>query len=203
VLMALDRLWGLDAGVGALLPIARRLGADVPFFLVGGTALGVSRGDEIYPLWDQLMAHCVIVAPGRGLSTAEVFRRLDAGHTPRENSHTIFRFVMRDWNGGAPLALLGNDLEAAALDVAPELSETLQKARSTMVREGATLTSLSGSGSSYFGLFPDAGHARRARAALATDGLAAFSCRTVTLKGYRSIWARSLSEIAQPGGSTR
>jgi 4-diphosphocytidyl-2-C-methyl-D-erythritol kinase len=203
VLMALDRLWGVGAGPEGLLPIARRLGADVPFFLVGGTALGVSRGDEIYPLFDQVMAHCVIVAPGRGLSTAEVFRRLDAGLVPREDGHTIFRFVMRGWNGGAPLALLANDLEAAALDVAPELSQTLRHARSTMIREGATMAALSGSGSSYFGLFPDASSARRARAALAGEGLSALSCRTVTLKGYRRIWARSLEEVAQPGGSTR
>ena len=58
--------------------IARRLGADVPYFLLGGTALGVARGDEVYPLRRQLRAHLVLVDPGLPVSTAAVFRRLDA-----------------------------------------------------------------------------------------------------------------------------
>ena len=54
VLMGLDRLWRLGLGPAGLHPLARRLGADVPYFLVGGTALGLARGDEVYPLWRQV-----------------------------------------------------------------------------------------------------------------------------------------------------
>ena len=54
VLMALDRLWRLGLGRDGLHPLARRLGADVPFFLLGGTALGLARGDEVYPLHRQV-----------------------------------------------------------------------------------------------------------------------------------------------------
>src|SRR5262249_3991497 len=90
VLLGLDRLWGLGLGPAGLLPLARRIGADVAFFLVGGTALGLARGDEIYPLWRQVDAHLVLVNPGRALSTAAVYSRLDARLTPRENSYTIF-----------------------------------------------------------------------------------------------------------------
>ena len=50
VLLGLDRLWRLGLGPSGLHPLARRLGADVPFFLIGGTALGLARGDEVYPL---------------------------------------------------------------------------------------------------------------------------------------------------------
>ena len=61
VLMGLDRWWRLGLGPDGLLPLARRLGADVPYFLIGGTALGIARGDEVYPLWRQVRADVVIV----------------------------------------------------------------------------------------------------------------------------------------------
>ena len=64
VLMGLDRMWRLGLGPDGLHRLARRLGADVPFFLLGGTALGLARGDEVYPLRRQLRAHVVVVDPG-------------------------------------------------------------------------------------------------------------------------------------------
>src|SRR5207237_58280 len=75
VLMGLDRLWALGLGPARLHPLARRLGADVPYFLIGGTALGLARGDEVYPLRRQVRAEVVVVDPERALSTAAVFRR--------------------------------------------------------------------------------------------------------------------------------
>src|SRR5512143_2648765 len=69
VLLGLDRVWNLELGSSGLHPLARRIGADVPFFLVGGTALGLGRGDEVYALDRQIAAHVVIVCPGRGIST--------------------------------------------------------------------------------------------------------------------------------------
>jgi 4-diphosphocytidyl-2-C-methyl-D-erythritol kinase len=117
-LLALDRLWKLGLGTTGLLPLARRLGADVPFFLFGGTALGVSRGDEIYPLRTQIRAHVVLVAPETPVSTAAVFHRLDAGLTPRENGHSIYRFISSDLEGRAQYGVLANELEEAALEEA-------------------------------------------------------------------------------------
>ena len=78
VLLGLDRLWGLRLGITGLLPLARRLGADVPFFLYGGTALGLARGDEVYPLRRQIEAHVVLVVPEVSVATAAVFRRQSA-----------------------------------------------------------------------------------------------------------------------------
>jgi 4-diphosphocytidyl-2-C-methyl-D-erythritol kinase len=68
VLLGLDRLWRLGLGPEDLHRIARRIGADVPYFLVGGTALGLGRGDEVYPLWRQIRIHVVVADPGRALS---------------------------------------------------------------------------------------------------------------------------------------
>ena len=64
VLLGLDRLWRLGLGPAGLHPLARRLGADVPFFLIGGTALGLARGDEVYPPAPTGPGHVVVVDPG-------------------------------------------------------------------------------------------------------------------------------------------
>ncbi len=193
VLMGLDRMWRLGLGPAGLHPLARRIGADVPFFLLGGTALGLGRGDEVYPLYRQVRAHVVVADPGRPLSTAAVFRRLDRSLTPRENSNTIFRFVSRDLGGkGAALPILANDLEAAALEEAPDLADQVRHIRGILVREGAVSASLSGSGSSFFGLFDDHKLARRAQAALVAHGFAAFRGRTLSIGQYRGAWRRAL-----------
>jgi 4-diphosphocytidyl-2-C-methyl-D-erythritol kinase len=194
VLMALNRLWRLDLGPDDLHRMARRLGADVPFFLVGGTALGLARGDEVYPLYRQVTGHVVLVDPGRPVSTAAVFARVDAGLTARENSYTIFRFVSRDLEGAEAFPVLTNDLEQAALEEAPDLARTVGRIRGALVREGALLAALSGSGSSYFGVFDDPQRARRAHAALASQGFAVHRCRTLSLDQYRRAWTRALGD---------
>jgi 4-diphosphocytidyl-2-C-methyl-D-erythritol kinase len=190
VLLGLDRLLGLGLASEALHALARRLGADVPYFLVGGTALGLARGDEVYPLSRQIRAHVVVVDPGVPVSTARVFARLDRSLTPRENSNSIFYFVSRELEAGSTFRLLSNDLEAAALEEVPALRERAGLIRGELEEAGASLAALSGSGASYFGLFDEAGAARRARAALRAQGLQAWVARTLTLDEYRAEWGR-------------
>jgi 4-diphosphocytidyl-2-C-methyl-D-erythritol kinase len=203
VLLGLDCLWGLGLGPPGLQALARRLGADVPFFLMGGTALGLARGDEVYPLRNQVRAHWVLVDPERPISTAAVFRRVDACLTPRQNSHTIIRFVSSDLEGIDSFSLLSNDLEAAALEEAPDLLETLGRIRGILVKEGASLAALSGSGSSFFGLFNEARSARRAQAALSAGGFRAYRGRTLTLGEYRMALSRSLGRGGRGQGRIR
>lgn len=198
VLMGLDRLWKLGLGPAGLHPLARRLGADVPYFLVGGTALGLARGDEVYPLWRQVRGEVVVVDLERPLSTAAVFLRLDAGLTPREETNRIFRFISSDLAGhGAAFPILSNDLERPALEEAPDLAARVDVIRGILVREGALMASLSGSGASYFGLFDDAGRARKAQARLAARGLRAVRGQTLSLNQYRRLWAPPARERAR------
>lgn len=185
VLLGLDRALGLGLGPSGLHPLARRLGADVPYFLHGGTALGLARGDEVYPLARQLRAHVVLVDPGRPVSTAAVFKRIDAQLTPRENSRSIFYFVSSDLEGEAGYRSLTNDLEQAALEEAPELQDAVGRIRGVLGEAGARLRALSGSGSTYFGLFTESRRARRAVAALRAQGFRAHGCRTLSLGQYR------------------
>jgi 4-diphosphocytidyl-2-C-methyl-D-erythritol kinase len=194
VLLGLDKMWRLGLGPAGLHPLARRLGADVPFFLLGGTALGLARGDEVYPLRHQIQAQVVIVDPGRPLSTAAVFRRLDASLTPREETRTIFRFVSSDLDGtGLSFPVLTNDLEPPALEEAPDLAEQVAHIRGILVGEGALMASLSGSGSSYFGLFDAPARAQRAQARLAAQGFRAWRSRTLSMDQYRRMCSPSPS----------
>jgi len=200
VLLALDRLWRVGLGADGLHALARRLGADVPFFLLGGTALGLARGDEVYPLFRQVEAEVVVVDPGRPVSTAAVFARCDSALTPRENSPTIFRFVSRQLEGkDDAFRLLSNDLEQAALEEA-DLGGQVRHIQGILVREGALLTSLSGSGSSYFGLFREVRPARRAHAALLEAGFRAVRSRTLTLDRYRKSGVRTLGQAGRARG---
>jgi 4-diphosphocytidyl-2-C-methyl-D-erythritol kinase len=185
VLLGLDRLWKLGLGPDGLHRIARQLGADVPFFLLGGTALGLARGDEVYPLRRQVRAHVVLVDPGLPVSTAAVFRRVDAGLTPRANSSSIFYFVSRDLEGEGAFRFLTNELEEAALEEAPALARQVRRIRAVLIQEGSRLAALSGSGSTCFGLFQDARRARRAQATLAAEGFRALRARTISLDEYR------------------
>src|SRR5512143_2672054 len=191
VLLGLDRMWNTRLEAAELHRLARRLGADVPYFLLGGTALGLSRGDEVYPLRRQVRGHVVVVDPGIHVSTARVFTRLDAALTPRENSTSIFYFVSRELEGSGAFRVLVNDLEEAALEEAPGLREQVRRIRAVLLREGACRAALSGSGGSSFGLFESGRRAARAREALAAEGLRAVAARTLTLDEYRVAWGRA------------
>ena len=115
----------------------------------------------------------MVASPERPLSTAAVFRRVDSGLTPRENSYTIYRFVSSDLEGDGDYSLLSNELETAALTEAPDLAGEVRRIRRVLVRRGARLVSLSGSGSSVFGLFDDARGARLAQQELREAGVPA------------------------------
>jgi len=204
VLMGLDRMWRLGLGPAGLHPLAQRLGADVPFFLIGGTALGLARGDEVFPLHRQVRAEVVVVDAERPLSTAAVFKRLDASLTPRENANRIFRFVSSDLGGvGTAFPILSNDLERPALEEAPDLAARVGLIRGILVREGALMASLSGSGASLFGLFDDPRRARRAQMRLVARGFKAMRSRTLSLDRYRRQWEQPASGRARGSGQGR
>ena len=204
VLIGLDRMWRLGLGVTGLHPIAARLGADVPFFLLGGTALGLGRGDEVYAVLPQIRAHVVVVDPGREVSTAAVFRRLDRGLTPREKANKIFRFVSSQLEGMEDaFPILSNDLERAALEEDPELAAQVRDIRGILIREGAVFASLSGSGGTYFGVFSEADAARRASSVLKKGGFRAIRGRTLSLDRYRRMLGPSPAAPARRPGSNR
>lgn len=176
-LVACDALWQLGTPREELARLAATLGADVPFLLYGGTALGTGTGAQVTPVlargdgW-----HWTLAFPGGGLSTPEVYRRLDAlrdaGEAPPplgEPAALLAALRQRD-----PTVLadaLGNDLTPAALALRPDLQAVLAAGDAA----GALAAFVSGSGPTCVFLARDEGHAREVGSTLTTAGV----CRTV------------------------
>ncbi len=172
-LVALDELWGTAASRDDLLDLARLLGADVPFALVGHTAVGTGRGDVLTAAMVAGEFHWVFALAGRGLSTPEVFRTLDAlrgsDHpAPAVEPDVELMHALRTGDPHALGAALHNDLEPAALHLAPELARTMKAAREA----GALGVVVSGSGPTVAALARNRAHAQVIAASLTLSGLA-------------------------------
>ena len=151
-LVACDALWGTDLGMRGLHELAARLGADVPFALHGGTAVGTGRGDVLTPALARGRFDWVLVPSEQGLSTPVVYGRLDElrarGEALADDPTEILEVpapVLHALRSGdarelAPIML--NDLEAAAVVDRPDLDATLAEG----VRLGALTGIVSGSG---------------------------------------------------------
>ncbi len=169
-----------------LLRVAASLGSDVPFFLFGGRALGVGRGEEVYPLPEEPRRSCVVVFPGESVSTADAYSRLHAPllTSPRTN-HNIELFCGRANEGRANERgrdRLGNDFEPLVFESIPQLAAV----KKLLFRCGASVASLTGSGSAVFGLFEDRHEAREAVLSLRRPCFAVYLARTVSRREFQA-----------------
>jgi len=156
-LVALNELWRARFDAADLARLAANLGADVPYFLVGGTVLGLGRGETLYPLPDMPSMGVLIVKPVFGVSTADAYQwYAEAPQRPNEDAQAL----AVPWYPG-PL-VTANDLEAPVMRHHPELLAI----RRALLRTGGEVALMSGSGSSVFGLFPTVADDRKASAAL-------------------------------------
>jgi 4-diphosphocytidyl-2-C-methyl-D-erythritol kinase len=181
-LAGLLRLSGLRIAPGRLMEIAAGLGADVPFFLSGGRALGVSRGDEIYPLPELPRQTILIVSPrDLGVVTRDAYGWLDRGLTTQAAMPRLWSFCALCWS---PLgSSLRNDFEAAVFRRHTRLALIKRK----LLEQGAADASLAGSGSAVFGVFSNPAKARRAARKFPED--AVFLCATISRRAYsRALW---------------
>ena len=176
-LLALNKLWKLKLDLPTLTRIAARLGADVPYFLVGGTSLGLGRGDDIYPLADMPSIHVVILRPGFGVATADAYQWFDE-ESRRAVREPAPRVVPPGWPAWS--ATLRNDLEVPVVRHHPAIG----RIRQSLVDAGAAFAAMSGSGSAVFGLFERADAARRTANDLARPGWLSLHTRTVTRRDY-------------------
>ncbi len=220
---AVAALLGLERVVKKALPPAERLriaaevGSDLPLFLLGGTVLGLGRGERVYPLEDLPATACVVVTPEVGVSTPHAFARWDrrmAGQAetskltvPRASDRMVelgcglsawlsasysgaprqIQRVVKPRRGRAENPLLElvragikNDFEEVVFPEYPELSE----GKSALEHAGASYASLSGSGSTLYGLFASKEAARAAVTRLRRRGWAAQATVTLTRKQY-------------------
>jgi 4-diphosphocytidyl-2-C-methyl-D-erythritol kinase len=169
-LLALRELWKLDVPDDAVVAIAARLGSDVPFFLVGGTALGLGRGEEVYPLANLPRAWVVLIFPPFGVSTADAYAWLESFRA-RKAVAPEPRWLPDTWLG--KIVPLTNDLEPPVLERHPVIG----KLTGRLTRMGADLAAMSGSGSTVFGVFRTAAAAEQALAGLHRAGTNALVVR--------------------------
>jgi 4-diphosphocytidyl-2-C-methyl-D-erythritol kinase len=163
-----------------MLGIAASLGADVPFFLLGGRALGVNRGDEIYPLQDIPTVPVLVVVPQEiRVPTPDAFRWVHAeplGLTKPAANSKLLQFCALSWSARG--SGLGNDFEGPVFRRHPRLD----RIRRVLLQRGATEASLAGSGSAVFGIFPSPAMARRAAVRFPHDQT--FVCETLSRDRY-------------------
>jgi 4-diphosphocytidyl-2-C-methyl-D-erythritol kinase len=166
-LVALDRLWDLQTSDDDLLDLAARLGSDVPFSLLGGTAHGTGRGELVEHVADAGTWWWVVVPNAEGLSTAAVYRAFDEVQAPEPvgSGAVLAALAAGDLDGLADA--LHNDLQAPALELRPALRETADD----VMRAGARAALLSGSGPTFLGLAEDQDSAHDVREALLGAGL--------------------------------
>jgi len=176
-LLGLLRLAGKRLAAPRLIEIASGLGADVPFFLYGGRALGIGRGDEIYPLPDLLRRHVLVISPNEiSVPTKNAYHWLSEQLTNGGDPTKLMRFCALCWSpqGG----VLSNDFEVAVFPRYPRLAAIKRE----LLQQGAAEASLAGSGSAVFGIYQHPAKARRAARAFPQDQV--FLCSTVSRVEY-------------------
>jgi 4-diphosphocytidyl-2-C-methyl-D-erythritol kinase len=188
-LLALKRLWQLKAAVDDLLEIAAKLGADVPFFLVGGCVEATGTGTTLSPLAsaaEPVRRYLIVITPNAGISTSAAYNALDAHALTTKNANPILSVSQSEANSGdsQPWTLgdsLKNDFESVIFDIEPEIRRT----KETLLQAGALGALLAGSGSSVFGIFADEEDQQRAANEIQLEaGWRMFPCVTVSQIEY-------------------
>ena len=173
-IVACAEVWDVGASRAELIHIAASLGADVPFVLQGHTAVGLGRGDQLSPAMTHGSFHWVLATQAHGLSTAEVYAAFDGQVASGEREAVdpaISDEVMHALITGDPHALgsaLTNDLQDAALELAPHLRDTIEAA----LEAEATGAIVSGSGPTIAALARSRQHALAIAAHLRATGTA-------------------------------
>jgi 4-diphosphocytidyl-2-C-methyl-D-erythritol kinase len=201
-LRALAELSGRPLSPARLRDMAGTLGSDVPFFLDGGTALGISRGEEIYPLRSLRAPYVLLLLPSVPVGTAGAYRVLGRGTASELTSsqllHKIEKFQLFAgavecadpdgwWNWSE------NDFEAVVLQQHPRLARLLRLLR----RWGARPARMTGSGSALYGVFhsPAERDAARRQLAGSDPGLRLETVRFLTRDQYRAAWEKALRPL--------
>ncbi len=188
VLLALPALAGRRLELPRLLELAAELGSDVPFFLLGGAAVGIGRGTELYPLPDSRPRRGLLIAPEVHVSTAAAYRALAPRLTTESQQNKIVSFQSQVWTKlGNKVAAGGvNDFETVVFEQFPQLASMKRR----LVKLGADPVMMTGSGSALFGFFRTREQIHRATGAL--SGERVFPISLVSRARYRSLWWRML-----------
>jgi 4-diphosphocytidyl-2-C-methyl-D-erythritol kinase len=181
-LLGLAHLWKIEMNRQELKKIGASLGADVPFFLTGGTALGTGLGTEVSPAAEAVAEYLLIVKPEAKVATAEAYKALNSPALTKVDSAFILSISRADeqFTDSHPTAL-HNDFEPVVFQLKPEIG----RVKDALLRAGALSALLAGSGSSVFGVFDKAQAQGRAIEALKKESeWRIFPCATLSRAAY-------------------
>lgn len=168
VMLGMNRLFGLERPREELMRLSVSIGADVPYCILGGTALAEGIGEILTPLPPAPACHVLVAKPDFSVSTKAVYERLDAvGELPHPDVGGMVDAIEKGSLSGI-LERLGNVLESVTIPAFPVI-DTIKK---RMLALGAAGSLMSGSGPTVFGTFPDEAAADRARRLLEQEALA-------------------------------
>jgi 4-diphosphocytidyl-2-C-methyl-D-erythritol kinase len=158
------------------------LGADVPFFFVGGTSIATGIGTELSPLPDSPKQHLIVITPNAKVSTANAYASLNAASLTTSNSDSILSSSLADqFSADSRQWPLHNDFERVIFEIEPEIG----RAKMALLEAGARGALLAGSGSSVFGVFEDQAARDRGLENLRSEaGWKVFSCHTLSSADY-------------------
>lgn len=160
-LVSLNKLWALNLPLDKLIQIGAEIGSDVPFCLRGEFARARGRGERLESLGGAPEIPLVLIMPGDGLSTAEVFSKYDAMNlSPLGLDMSALASALARGELYECARLSGNALEAPAIEILPEIGRAMRRLREL----GAAFVRMTGSGSCVFGAFHDEAAARAAAA---------------------------------------
>ena len=184
VLLTLPVLAGRVIPIGRLMALAAQLGSDVPFFLFGGAAVGVGRGEELYPLPDLPRRAGLVLAPAVHVATAEAYGALSPTLTPQSVAQKLAEFQLTTRQ---PLnSLCRNDFESVVLARHPAIA----RAKAALVDCGAECALMTGSGAAVFGIFNSIEMVQRVVQSLSGEN--AYPVSLLSGASYRSLWLRRL-----------
>ncbi|MBQ3356715.1 MAG: 4-(cytidine 5'-diphospho)-2-C-methyl-D-erythritol kinase [Oscillospiraceae bacterium] len=174
VLRALNRWAGASLSTEALCDLGALVGSDVPFCVLGGTALAEGRGERLTKLPDAPELQLVICKPPVAFATPALFKRLDSVEIREQPDTDAMRQALQDGDSVKIASLLCNVFEQAVSD-RPEI----EAIKAALLRHGALGASMTGSGSAVFGIFRSPEDAKSTCKALRTNGLQTFTAKTV------------------------
>lgn len=183
-LVALAHLWEIKTDNSELSEIGAKLGADVPFFLTGGTALGTGLGTEIEVLPDVPKTLLLIVTPDENVPTGEAYKALGASPLTNENSNSILEICRFEAENADFLQTgLHNDFEKTIFRLRPEIARVKRE----LLQTGASSALLSGSGASVFAIFDNIESRHQARELFnrSEPTWKVFECETVSRDEYK------------------
>lgn len=166
-LKAMNDLYGLDLSTQELMQIGVKIGADVPYCILGGTALSEGIGEILTPLKKAPRCVLLVAKPGINVSTKEVYQRLDSKEIPAHPDVDGMVIAIAEGNLSGIAERLGNVLETVTVELHPIISQI----KKVMLEEGALGSLMSGSGPTVFGIFETEEQAQKAMKAIEEQGL--------------------------------